>query len=238
MIASPVTLEVDSPITTASAPKGVEASPPDAADENLYLNGRPTMKDFIRYVRSHAVHPPGEGMLVEEWQAANDVVRAIEKEEAGCADHPPIIKIEINSKYEPLLIEFLKDPLIRHGFNTVPTEVAMVELDRLVVYQKHIDLTFVQQLKKRLGPAPSDEEIFRTCLPYDHPQPPVKWSRLHRDSFVFMSPSNDLRFLGVQPLEREHLTADPPHGRPVGIVGITVGFGSNFLNAVCAERRV
>ena len=115
MIASPETLEVDSPITTASAPKGVEANPPDAADENLYLNGRPTMKDFIRYVRSHAVHPPGEGMLVEEWQAANDVVRAIEKEEAGCADHPPIIKIEVNSKYEPLLIEFLKDPVVQHS---------------------------------------------------------------------------------------------------------------------------
>ena len=96
MIASPETLEVDSPITTASAPKGVEASPPDAADENLYLNGRPTMKDFIRYVRSHAVHPPGEGTLVEEWQAANDVVRALEKDEAGCADHASINKIEIN----------------------------------------------------------------------------------------------------------------------------------------------
>ena len=70
MIASPETLEVDSPITTASAPKGVEANPPDAADENLYLNGRPTMKDFIRYVRSHAVHPPGEGMLVYPGEAA------------------------------------------------------------------------------------------------------------------------------------------------------------------------
>src|SRR6266702_7243729 len=160
MIASPETLEVDSPITTASASQGVEASPPDAADENLYLNGRPTMKDFIRYVRSHAVHPPGEGMLVEEWQAANEVVREIEKEEAGCADKSPIIKIEVNSKYEPLLIEFLKNPLTRHGFNTVPTEVAMVELDRLVVYQKHIDLTHVRQLQSRLGPAPSRDQLF------------------------------------------------------------------------------
>ncbi len=238
MIASPETLEVDSPITTASAPKGVEANPPDAADENLYLNGRPTMKDFIRYVRSHAVHPPGEGMLVEEWQAANDVVRAIEKEEAGCADHPPIIKLEVNSKYEPLLIEFLKDPLIRHGFNTVPTEVAMVELDRLVVYQKNIDLAFVRQLKNKLGPAPSDEEIFRTCLPYDHPQPPVTWSRVHHNKFVFMSPSNDLRFLGTMRLQASNIKDYAPPGNLVGVVGIAVGFGSNFLNAVCAENRI
>src|SRR5437762_3564780 len=238
MIASPETLEVESNVTLASGPKGVEASPPDAADENLYLNGRPTMKDFIRYVRSHAVHPPGEGMLVEEWQAANDVVRAIEKEEAGCADHPPIIKIEVNSKYEPLLIELLKDPLIRHGFDTVPTEVAMVELDRLVVYQKHIDLTFAQHLKNKLGPAPSDEEIFRTCLPCDHPQPPVKWSRVARNKYVFISRSNDLRFLGTMPLKGKHIKDRVPPGNLVGVVGIAVGFGSNFLNAIYAEGRI
>src|SRR6266404_5387741 len=223
MIASPETLEVESNITPAIARKSVELSPADAADENLYLNGRPTMKDFIRYVRGHAVQPPGEGILVEEWQAANDVVRALEKDEAGCADHPPIIKIEINSKYEPLLIEFLKDPLIRHGFNTVPTEVAMVELDRLVVYQKHIDLTFVRQLKNKLGPAPSDEEIFRTCLPYNHPQPPAKWSRVHHDTFVFVSPSNDVRYLKTMPLEAHHIEGYPHPGALVGVVGLAVG---------------
>src|SRR5712671_107553 len=220
MIASPETLEVESNVTLASEPKGVEASPPDAADENLYLNGRPTMKDFIRYVRNHAVHSPGEGTLVEEWQAANDVVRALEKDEAGCADHAPINKIEVNSKYEPLLIEFLKDPLIRNGFNTVPTEVAMVELDRLVVYQKHIDLTFVRQLQNKLGPAPTEEEIFRTCLPYNHPSPPVKWTLVHQDKAIAVSPSNDLRFLGTMALEAENITDYPPPGTLAGVLGL------------------
>src|SRR5436190_12690816 len=238
MIASPETIEVESKIPPAGEPKGPEVGPPEAADENLYLHGRPTMKDFVRYVRSHALHPQGEGILMEEWQAANEVVRALEKDEAGCADRPPINKIDVNSKYEPLLIEFLKDPLIRNGFNSVPTEVAMVELDRLVVYQKHIDLTFVRQLKNKLGPAPSDEEIFRTCLPYDHPQPPVKWSRVHGNKFVFVSPSNDLRFLGTMRLQGKHITDYAPPGNLVGVVGIAVGFGSNFLNAVCAENRI
>jgi len=237
MIASPTTLEVDSKATPASEPGPIEAAPPVARDENLYLIGRPTMKQFIRYVRGHAVNPPGDAILADEWQAANDYVRTLEKEEAGCADNPPISPLEVNAKYEPLLIEFLKDPLVRNSFNTVPTDVAMVELDRLVVYQKHIDLTFVEQLKKKLGPTPSDEEIFRTCLPYDHPQPPVKWSRVH-DSFVFVSHSNDLRFLGTMPLKAEHIKDYPPPGNLVGVVGIAVGFGSNFLNAVCAEKRI
>src|SRR5439155_26670158 len=130
------------------------------------------------------------------------------------------------------------DPLVRHGFNTGPTEAAIVELDRLVVYQHHIDLTFVAQLKSKLGPAPSEEQIFRTCLPYDHPQPPVKWSRVNRDRFVFMSPSNDLRFLGTMPMQSSHIKDYPPPGNLVGVVGLAVGFGSNFMNALYAEKRL
>lgn len=196
------------------------------------------MKRFLRFVRHEAVEPAHEGTLIEEWQAAKDRISELEKEEAGCADNPVITPIEVSAKYEPLLIEFLKDPLVRHGFNTVPTEVAFVELDSLVVYQKHIDLTFVRQLEKKLGPAPSDEEIFRTCLPYDHPHPPAKWSRLHDNSFVFVSSSNDMRFLKAMSLEGHHITGYPHPGALVGVVGLAVGFGTNFLNAVHAEGRL
>jgi hypothetical protein len=182
------------------------------------------------------VNPPGEGVLIEEWQAANECVRILEKEEAGLADGPPMTRM--GSEYEPLLIEFLKDPLVRYGFNTVPTDVAIVELDRLAVYQKHIDVTHAGRLEARLGPAPSEEQVFRTCLPYDHPQPPVKWSRVHENRFVFMSPSNDLRFLGTMELLSAQIANYPPPGDLVGVVGIGVGFGSNFLNAIYAENRL
>ena len=206
------------------------------AVENLYLIGRPKLKEFLRYVAGHAVNPPGQGTLTAEWNAANEVVRALENEEAGLADDPAMSSL--GPEYEPLLIELLKDPLVRHGFNTVPTDVAMVELDRLVVYQKHIDLTFARRLETELGPAPSREQVFRACLPYDHPQPPVQWSQVHRDAFVFVSPSNDLRFLGAMPLRAGHIARYPPPGSVVGVVGLAVGFGTNFLNAVYAERRL
>src|SRR5439155_402138 len=86
----------------------------DAVAENLHLIGRPTLKGFLRFVTRHAVNPPGEGVLIEEWQAAHECVRILEKEEAGAADGPPMRRM--GSEYEPLLIEFLKDPLVRHGF--------------------------------------------------------------------------------------------------------------------------
>jgi len=222
-------ITVDSVRTTA-APK-----PQTDTNENLYLIGRPTLKQFLRFVKDNAVHPPSSGELIEEWQAANRIVRALDKVEAGIADKPSIEPVDPENK---LLLEFLQAPLVRHSFNTVPTEVAYIELDQLVVYQHHIDLTFVQKLKNQLGQSPSEEEIFRTCLPCQPSSPPVKWSRTHRNTFVFMSPSDDMRFLGSMSLEPENITDYPPPGNLAGVVGLAVGFGSNFLNAIYAEKRL
>jgi len=224
-----------SEISMSGTRPAVSLKPQSEARENLYLIGRPTLKQFLRFVKDNAIHPASSGDLVEEWQAANRVVRALEKEETGLADNPLIEPVDPG---EQLLLEFLKEPLVKHSFNTVPTQVAYVELDRLVVYQHHIDLSFVQELKDRLGPAPSKEDVFRVCLPCHPSLPQVKWERTHRDSFVFMSPSDDMRFLGAMPLQPEHIKDYPPPGNLAGVIGLAVGFGSNFLNAIYAEKRL
>jgi hypothetical protein len=245
MIASPESLD-SQPGATLTEP---ERLPPaegqrtsranqDPVEENLYLIGRPTLKQFLRFVKSHAVRPPDEGTLTDEWEAAFDFIRTLEKEEAGAADNPPITKLDVNSKNEALLTEFLKDPMVQNGFNTLPSEVAFVELDRLVVYQHHIDLTYTRLLERELGPSPSEEQIFRTALMHDHPRPAVKWSRAHGNRFVFMCPSNDMRFLGTMSLKASNIADYAPPGDLAGVIGLAVGFGSNFLNAIYAENRL
>jgi len=247
MIASPETLEVDS--KPGSGPKIRSALPMervqsnqtagDAVDETLYLLGRPTLKQLVRFVKSHAVNPADAGALNEEWQAAHRQIETLQKLEAGFADNPRMTPLtELGKDYEELLLDLLKSPLLQNHFNTVPTDIALVELDRLVVYQKHIDLTFVETLKRQLGPMPDEAAIFDACLPFNPPQPPVKWSRVHRDTFVFMSPSNDLRFLETMRLEPNHIANYPPPGSVVGVIGLAVGFGTNFLNAIYAEGRL
>ena len=216
-----------------AAKSGGEAPP--VQGEMLHLLGRPPLRQFLKFVRTHAVTSPGEAELTDAWQGAQKVIQDLESEEDTTRD-PPIQRLELVD--EPLLADLVQDPLVRGGFNTVPTEVALIELDRLVVYQEHIDITFAADLERRLGRFPSREALFRTCLPYDHPLPPVKWGRAASGKYVFMSPSNDLRFLGPMPLDPNQIKDYPPPGALAGVVGIGVGFGSNFLNAIYAERRL
>jgi len=61
-----------------------------SVDECLYLTGRPTLREFLRCVRTHATTEPGRGTLPDEWHAAHDIVRELAATEAGCADVPPM----------------------------------------------------------------------------------------------------------------------------------------------------
>jgi hypothetical protein len=208
-------------------------------DPHVFLIGRPPLKQWLGFVADLAV---GEGskvdtqQLADEWRAANAHIRELEKLEAGWADKPEIRPLPPH--LEPLRERVSKDLLFHRAFRIVPADIWMVELDRLVVYQKHINLEHVRHLKDQLGPAPSDEEIFRLCLPFDHPQPPIRVMKSRSNSYVFVSPSNDLRLLGDTLFGPSSMTGQSQLGVISGIVGVVVGFSANFLHAVHAEGRL
>jgi len=231
---SPAVASPELRVAASHTPETLPRSP--AVSRCLYLLGRPTLKGVIRFVRENAVDRPPTEEVIERWQRAKALVDRLQVEEAGRADDPTIDKLD--PELRPLVIELLKDPLVKHGFNTLPTEFAMVPLDQLVVYQRHIDLTHVERLVESIGPAPDAATIFRTCLPAHHPAPPVEWCQVDDKKYVFQTLSNDLRFLGPMGLEPGNITGYPPPGALVGVVGLAVGFGSNFLNAVKAEGRL
>jgi hypothetical protein len=236
---SPTPPTAASPTQLGAPTRGrAPAEDPAATDRSLYLLGRPKLKSFLRFVRRHALEPDDEETLIGEWEEAKARLAALEKKEADRAAHPSIRRIEPDETFEPLLIEFLKDPVVRHSFNAVPSEVAWVKLDDMLVHQLHIDLGHVAKLQQRVGPAPSAQELFRLCLPYDHPKPPAKWTRLDSSSYVFISASNDLRFLGAMSLKPEDVPRHSHSGTLLGMVGLAVGFGSNFLNAFHVENRL
>ena len=217
-------------------PARIERAPAPAGEERLYLAGRPSLRGFVHYVQSHARDPVARDALVERWQQARARLTLLDRLEAGAADHPQIANL--GPRYEPLLLEFFKSPLVRRSFNTLPSDIVLVPLDQLVVYQKHIDLEHVRRLRHRLGRELDEASVFRICLPSEPSRPPVTWSGTRRGQFVFVSPSNDLRFLGASAVQPEQLVGQGSHGTLVGMVGVAVGFGSNFLNAFHAAGRL
>ncbi len=213
----------------------------EIADDYVFLIGRPTLDQFLDFVIDHsdpsdANERPDERELIDEWKRASECVRKLEEEERGWADNPEIRSLD--PRLHHLRDALFADPLFSRTIRAVPADIGVVELDRLVVYQKHINLDFTRTLRDRLPPSPSDEEIFRFCLPFDHPRPPVTWKRLNRSNVAFYSPSNDLRYLGMMFLRPENIVDQPPRGDIVGVVGLAVGFGSNFFNVIHVENRL
>jgi hypothetical protein len=56
--------------------------------------------------------------------------------------------------------------------------------------------------------------------------------------YVFESESTDFRFHECVPLRQSQITGYEPVGAVASVLGIVVGFGSNFLNAIRVGKRV
>ena len=173
--------------------------------------------------------------IAGDWRAASLYLLQLRLTEPTWADNPQLLPVPV--ELESLVAQVRADPIFHQAFS-LPTEIALVELDRLVVRQELVNLAQVERLKEQLGPAPTPEQVFRVCLPFDHP--PVE-HRIHAassDTYVFSSESNDIRFLRSVILQPEEVQGIKTHGTIVGVLGIVVGYGSNYLNAIAAEGRL
>ncbi len=208
------------------------------ADEHVFLIGRPPIGEFLGFVKNQTVdaHNAAVATLANQWREANDHIRELEAAEAGLADNPPIE--EIDPSLRAMASELEADPIFKRSFEVLPTSLHVVELDRLIVYQKHINLAFVDKIKGQLGPKPTAEQIFRLCIPTDHPQPRIVMGPVANNAFVFSSPSTDLRFLDATLFKPDQVRGHKAGGPISGVVGLVVGFGSNFVNAVRVNGRL
>jgi hypothetical protein len=173
--------------------------------------------------------------IAEQWRIASVYLLQLRATEPTWGDDPPLLPLPRD--LEPLADRVRSHPVFQRGF-TLPVEFGLVELDRLVVHQEIINLKQIERLKKQLGPGHSAEEIFRLCLPWDHPIVEPKIERTSSHSFLFSSSSNDIRFLESVVLRPEQVQDCQTHGTIVGIAGVLVGYGCNYLNAIAFERRL
>ena len=206
--------------------------------EEVWLLGQPPLSRLLEFVEDHVIG--GEAFdraaLVDAWRTANDCLQALERSEAGIANegHHP----ELDPRFADLAAEVAAHPHFKNSFDTLPTRIGMVELDRLIVYQRHVTRNFVETRMQGLGTAPDPEAVFRLCLPLGEPEAPVQIRKIGARRYVFNSRSADLRFHEPALLRPEQASGYESFGAIAGIVGLVIGYSSNLLNVVQVGRRM
>ena len=208
-----------------------------AVDEHVFVMGRPPMGEFLAafLAQSADAHQVDQSALADEWRAANGHFGALERREAGVADDPGWR--DLDQDVIPLAEEVTADPMFRKAHGLTATTIAMVELDRLIVSQRSVNLTYASSLIERFGKDPDPRALFRICLPGPE-RSPVPGGLAARNAYVFASESTDLRVLDTVVLDADQVDGLQTAGRPAGVLGVCFGFGANFLNVLEAGGRL
>lgn len=210
----------------------------DAAAELVWLLGQPHLSDYLEFVREHVVG--GAAMsprrLTDEWRAANDHYYELEKSEAGEADRCEVRPLP--PEMRGLARKVRASAYFRETFDALPTRILMVELDRLMVSQSHVESSFTDSLQAGLAPGAEARDLFRFCLPLDRQAPPVEVRKLGPDRYLLTSPSSDFRVHPTALLRADQLKNHASFGPVSAALAVVVGFGSNFLSAVRSGKRL
>lgn len=202
----------------------------------LLLLGQPSLRDYLDFVRTKVIGGDAfdQRYLCDEWREANNYYGDLEQSEAGIADDAECR--DPDPALASLIEQVLADSCVRRAFDALPTRVALVELDRLVVHQTRVTLDFVDDLQARLGPEPGVEAVFRFCLPLGgRDTPPLQIRKAGSGRYTFASESTDLRFHEPVLLGPDEVGGRAAIGPVGGAVGLLVGFGLNLLSAVRSD---
>jgi len=209
------------------------------ANPHVLLVGHPPVTEFLGYVATQTLEGRSgdEGALMDAWRHGNDHLLTLAETEAGYADG--IEFGEMPDELAPLVARALADPVMRRDYALAPVSIEWIELDRLVVHQKHINLAFADELLAEIGESPSPARIFEFALPYERRRdPPVQAGQIGEASWTFRSVSNDLRILSAELLDPAQVSGLKPGGVPSMLVALSVGYGSNYLSALSVGGRL
>lgn len=215
---------------------GLEKGQP--THEEVWLLGQPPLHELLEFVRHKvaAAEDSDPAQLTAEWCRANDYYQELEGLESGIADQAELRELEPG--LAPLAAEVLADPYCRETYDTVPVSIGVVELDRLIVFQKCVTWTYVERVKSSLQGSLDPESLFRFCLPIGERSTAVRIRRGGSRRYQFKSDSMDMRFHGTRIFAPDQVSGHDTWGPVAGVVGAIVGFGSNLLNVIRADNRM
>ncbi len=217
---------------------GVSTADTANLTNEIRLLGQPSLQDHLSFVRRHVVGGASidAADVAGRWREANDHYRTLEQNEAGIAD-----EIEVHDPdpiLEPLMAETMADPRYDYTFDTFPTEIAMVELDRLVIYQTHLTQAYTDSLVERLDRPENPTALYQFCQPPEGSSASVDLQEIGGRRYVFSSVSTDLRRHESVLLHPEQVSGHRTFGPVSAYVGLPIGFGSNFFTGISYGDRI
>lgn len=210
---------------------------PSLLDDYAYLSGRPSIKDFVGFVRRHSDETlrPDKETLIREWQTANELIRQLETSEKGIADG--LEALPLPEELRPSADAEIQNIKARGMWAGLDFRWRLIELDRLVVFQKFINLRFVDDIKATWPERPQSEDLMRVALGSACPSPAVRVTRTDEYTFLCMSESNDVRVLKIDTLQPGSVHGFEAGGTVGAVIGVFVGFSVNLLAAIQTRGR-
>lgn len=209
---------------------------PPPTRELIWLVGQPPLADYLDFVLKKVVGAAdaNPGALVDEWRIANDHYHDLSSSEAGIAER--IQCRALPGSLRPLEDQVRANAWFRRSFCELPVSFAMVELDKLIVSQTHVERGHHDGIAATLGR--DLKRRFQFCIPLERELPPVRIQRFGDHRWLFSSSSTDLRERTPMLLRGEQLEQIGADGPVAAMLGLPVGFGSNFMSAVRSGKRI
>lgn len=209
-----------------------------SAEPHVFLLGQPPIGEYLGFLVQAS---PGQNVDIDaaaqRWRQANTVLQQRASVEAGMADNQTVGTIP--NDLQAVADMFMTDPAVAASYPVLPRTVGLVELDRLVVFQKQINLTYADQLQQVIHQQAGDNhQLFDFCVGRSQPRPPIVRIQSNQNTYTFQSLSNDARFLNAALLDATQIMGYVPQGYPSSAIVLFVGYGVNALNVVNLNGRL
>jgi hypothetical protein len=208
-------------------------------DDLVCLVGSTRLQDFIDFVheRSLGAKAPDDGELADKWRQAERAYQGLQTLEAGEADAAAVTPLP--KSMQGHVRKLVLDPGFGRSFQAVPVSFGMVELDRLVVTQRYVELSaqWTRQALSKLA-KPAGAALAKLCLPLTDPPMPLEVMHDDGEKFVFRSSNHDVRVLGHRILPGSAIQGLDLPGHAKAVLCVALGFGVNALSAVRYGKRL
>lgn len=208
--------------------------------DQLYLFAATTKSAVSYYLRTGIakIGNPTSEEIMASWQQAQEKMRDLAEAEQGLAD--TIVVTDLDPADHPALKQLAQSESLAKSFFATSIKFAMVEVDRLVAPQRHVNLEHVEKIQSRVANDADLDQLIEVCLSPKSVIEPIQHMEAGPNFHIFSSKNDDLRFLGAfykDETTKEDMRYAETGGIPAASVLAFVGYGAPEVNAYHINNR-